>query len=669
MPIIQSVGNKKSGGGGKIKSSAHCMAAIDYIRREDKIYKTHYQNCENATSSQIADEFKCFRQLYKQDKGIHCHHYYQSFPKKEKITPEQAHEFAKEFAKKAWPDFQVIISTHIDREHLHSHFIVNNVNLSTGKKFSDNKKSLAQLQRLNDDLAKKYGYSVLVGGSYETEKYKGLNNATKETAKKRKSWKVELATALKSAIENSKIATQESLTEFLNERNFSINYSGKNITVRKIGEEKCIRLNTLAKEAGEIFNQDNIVKRFKINHPLIGDEHKKTDNQKTENKSYQRYEKEYFQTHAPQYKANRVQSIRNNTPKIDTNSSTSTIVKSVIKILCYLLFSRNLRIFLSRLSFERKKYKKKYPTEQEIQKTYSYVGNINYKTLRDLYGENIKIKIYAHQLPRLCNVDFFYSGKVNIAAGTVEVTVKKQNIQKLATALGLRENYYDKTIEQKENIAKYKRIKKKSEKVNYQVISKSQLDLLRQNKIWDYVDIAVFEKKDENGIEKYNIAFAPENKKLILDVLYPEQTIREVKNAKEINQRLKKSAASSGCRLMYRVITPEQLQAIANTGLEFAAFKKDDKYNIVFLEINQQCVNAVLAQTKQKGEQKNGSKKSTNSQALKSPNRDRDTDADGLPDRIDSQYSYPLAEQAKRTKEQQRRQTPNNVQHKPKNKR
>lgn len=45
--------------------------------------------------------------------------------------------------------------------------------------------------------------------------------------------------------------------------------------------------------------------------------------------------------------------------------------------------------------------------------------------------------------------------------------------------------------------------------------------------------------------------------------------------------------------------------------------------------------------------------KSINSQAVKSSSRDRDTDADGLPDRIDSQYSYPPAEQVKRTREMQ----------------
>lgn len=605
MPIIQSVGNKQSGGNGKIKSASHCISAIDYIRREDKAYKIHYQNCDNNTASRIADDFKLYRQSYDQDKGILCHHYYQSFPKKEKITPEQAHEFAKEFAKKAWSDFQVIISTHIDREHIHSHFIVNNVNLANGRKFSDNKKSLAQLQALNDALAKKYGYSVL-GVDYQSEKYKGLNNATKETAKKRKSWKVELAAALKSAIENPKITTQESFTEFLNSKNFSINYSGKNITIRKNSEEKCIRLNTLAKEAGDIFKQDNIVKRFKIDHQLIGEAPKKSDNKKAENKSYQKFEREFFQTHAPQYKTQRVQNIRNKSPKIDTDSSTSSIVKSVIKILCLLLFSRSARVFRSRLSFENKKYRTKKPTEKEMKNTYSYVGNINYKTLRDLYGENIKIKIYANQLSRLCNADFFYSGKVNIAAGTVEVTVKKQNVQKLAMALGLRADYYDKTIEQKENTAKYKRIKRRSEKVNYLVVSKSQLDTLRQHKIWDCADIAFFEKKDANGSDKYNIAFAAESKKAILDVLYPEQTMAEVKNAKEINQRLKESAASSGCRIMYRVITPEQLQAIANKGLEFAAFKKDDKYNIVFIESSLQSINAALAQTTQKGGQENG---------------------------------------------------------------
>lgn len=61
-------------------------------------------------------------------------------------------------------------------------------------------------------------------------------------------------------------------------------------------------------------------------------------------------------------------------------------------------------------------------------------------------------------------------------------------------------------------------------------------------------------------------------------------------------------------------------------------------------------------------------KKQINSQAVKSSSRDRDTDSDGVPDRIDSQYSYPPAEQVKRTKEQQQRAQQAqvaNIQHKP----
>lgn len=57
--------------------------------------------------------------------------------------------------------------------------------------------------------------------------------------------------------------------------------------------------------------------------------------------------------------------------------------------------------------------------------------------------------------------------------------------------------------------------------------------------------------------------------------------------------------------------------------------------------------------------------KSTNGQTVKLPSYNRDTDADGLPDRIDSQYSYPPAEQAKRTKELRSQQAENSVQHKP----
>ncbi len=634
MSIIQSVGNKNSGSRGKIKSASHCISAIEYVRREDKAYKIFYQNCCGGSANDIADNFKSVRLTFNQDKGILCHHFYQSFPKDEKITPEQAHEFAKEFAQKVWKDHQVIISTHIDRDHLHSHFIVNNINLATGKKFADNKRTLSELQSVNDDLCKKHNLSVL-GVNYETKKYKGINSATREASKRKQSWKVELAIALKSAIENPKIKTQNDLDKFLAGRKFFVNYNGKNITILKDGEKKCIRLNTLAREAGEIFAQDNIVKRFKIDHVLIG-ENKNQSTVKNTRQDFSKAEREYFNSHQPQYLGVKVPIIQKRAKdlapifKNDDKSKYGNhiILKSVIQILLMLLFSRRSKIFLSRLSFERKKYRRSYPSEKEIKNSFSFVGNINYKALKNLPDENIRIKIYAHQLPLLCNQPFFYSAKVNHAAGIAEVTLKKHNVKNLALALGLRADYYSAVVEEKENIAKYRRIKKASEAaVNFIVIDEEKLKALKGNRLWSLIDIAYFKSKKDN--KKYNIAFEPNNKKLILDVIYPEhkREISEVINAREINKRLKEKAAAQGVRLCYKIITKEQLERLSSEGnIEFAAFVGkfsekvnrenfvkygNQKYNVVYMPEQERKINDIISAnaSHRKGGQKNAKMK------------------------------------------------------------
>lgn len=613
MSIVQSVGNKKEGGRGKIKSASHCMRAIDYIRREDKAYKITYQNCCDGTSSQIADDFKNVRAMYNQDKGIICHHYYQSFAKNEKITPQQAHDFAVEFSRKAWPDCQVIVSTHIDRDHIHSHFIVNNVNLSTGKKFPDNKKSLDALKNLDDEMCKKHGYSI-VGIDYEPKKYKGINNATKETAKRKSSWKVELASALKAAIENPDIQNKEAFDNFLKEKGFTANYSRKLITIRKDGETRCIRLNTLAKEAGDMFKQDNIVKRFNIDHVLVDDElelkQAAANNRKQEKIVAQSIneEKKYFSNHQPQYnsvkvpivlKKARENVVANNVETGNSNpQKTKSIIACVLKILTALIFARRIPIFHSRYSFEKKKYRKRRPAEKEILNKRASVGNISYNNLKNMPDDNITVKVYAHQLPLLCNQNFFYSAKINCSTGIASVTVKKHNVQNLAQALGLRRDYYDDIIAKKENSTKYRRIKKSSSPaVSFIVIDIATLENLQKSRVWDFIDIAVFKSKDNP--EKFNIAFNPKDKKKIFDVIYPKQKIeiREVKNAGIINKKLKERAGEQNVKLCYKIVSKEQLEKLsAEGGFEFAAFAKpDNKFNIVFMPQNLKQVNETLS--------------------------------------------------------------------------
>ena len=65
-----------------------------------------------------------------------AYHVIQSFSPNDNITPEQANEIGKRLCEELYPDFECVISTHIDRGHIHNHIAINSINLN-GKKLDD----------------------------------------------------------------------------------------------------------------------------------------------------------------------------------------------------------------------------------------------------------------------------------------------------------------------------------------------------------------------------------------------------------------------------------------------------------------------------------------------------------------------------------------------------
>lgn len=93
--------------------------------------------------------------------GNIAYHGYQSF-KPGEITPEQAHQIGVELATRLWDDkFQVLVATHLDKEHIHNHLVLNSVSFKDGKKFNDNKNAYFEMRRISDELCKDYGLSVI----------------------------------------------------------------------------------------------------------------------------------------------------------------------------------------------------------------------------------------------------------------------------------------------------------------------------------------------------------------------------------------------------------------------------------------------------------------------------------------------------------------------------
>lgn len=114
------------------------MAAVmKYTKREDKVKWEGRQlvtgiNCRPAT---VYEDFMRTKQIYHKEGGTMFYHMVQNFPKGADVDPKTAHAAAVELAG-YFKDYEVLVCTHTDREHIHSHFIINSVNFETGKKAS-----------------------------------------------------------------------------------------------------------------------------------------------------------------------------------------------------------------------------------------------------------------------------------------------------------------------------------------------------------------------------------------------------------------------------------------------------------------------------------------------------------------------------------------------------
>ena len=139
--------------------------AIDYVLNGDKtdghILTAHF-NCD--PGREYREMMKTKLETGRLDKR-QCYHIIQSF-KPGEITPELALEIAKAFAQEHLDGFEVVIGTHVDRHHIHSHIVFNSVNADTGEKYHSTQQSYyQQIRAISDRLCREHGLSVIVQGA------------------------------------------------------------------------------------------------------------------------------------------------------------------------------------------------------------------------------------------------------------------------------------------------------------------------------------------------------------------------------------------------------------------------------------------------------------------------------------------------------------------------
>lgn len=134
---------------------------IDYAVESEKTEMQYFVSGINCNPEFARDQMTETKKIYGKQDGIIAFHGYQSF-KPGEVTPELAHKIGKELAQKLWGDrHEVVVATHLDRGHIHNHFVVNSVSLVDGKKFNACKQSYALMRKTSDELCVEYGLSVV----------------------------------------------------------------------------------------------------------------------------------------------------------------------------------------------------------------------------------------------------------------------------------------------------------------------------------------------------------------------------------------------------------------------------------------------------------------------------------------------------------------------------
>ncbi len=220
----------------------------------------------NCVAQSAFNEMVNTKLQYRKPGGRQYYHIMQSFHPDdhpdEPITPETAHEIALRFAEENFPGYEVLVATHVDRHHVHSHFVVNSVNAETGLKFHSDNHEIQRLRDASDKLCIEYGFSVVVPKS---KKVKGMSTAEYHVAEKGQSWKLDLAMAIDEAMRYA--VSKKHFIELMEMEGYEVKWKDthKYITYTCPNGKRCrdIRLHE------EKYLKENMEDEFRIRKEII----------------------------------------------------------------------------------------------------------------------------------------------------------------------------------------------------------------------------------------------------------------------------------------------------------------------------------------------------------------------------------------------------------------
>ena len=197
-------------------------------------------------------EFQMTKERWNSSAKNLARHLIQSFDPEDDITPEVAHEIGIKLADEILKNhYEYVLTTHIDKVHIHNHILFNNVSFEDGKAYISNKKTYKQIRNISDELCREYDLHVIEEESKEKGKsYKEYMEKNKGT-----SWKAQLKYAIDSAIKKSK--DWDNFLQIMQEMGYEIK-ERKHISFRAKDQQRFTR----AKTIGDYYKEVSIRKRI-----------------------------------------------------------------------------------------------------------------------------------------------------------------------------------------------------------------------------------------------------------------------------------------------------------------------------------------------------------------------------------------------------------------------
>lgn len=225
---------------------------MEYASDEYKTEKSLFVSGVNVTPDTAIQKMQQTKIRFGKTDGIIAFHAVQSF-KPGEVTPEIAHSIGVKLAKEMWGDrFEILIATHLNKDHIHNHFVINSVSFIDGKKYYDNTANYNRMRTVSDKLCEEHNLSVI-----QNPKGKGLRYAEWNALKEGKPTirdliRYEIDEIIKCSY------TYKDFLKILRQRGYEVKHDVKYVALKPAYSQRYIRLKSL----GENYSEETIQRRI-----------------------------------------------------------------------------------------------------------------------------------------------------------------------------------------------------------------------------------------------------------------------------------------------------------------------------------------------------------------------------------------------------------------------